>query len=182
MPRIKPYSGTSKERLSHLIRKAQRPALSSTVSFDFKNPVADVASPVHGATKVMTKAKAGNRVDKAVNINYKRLSAEVLLDLPPGELLPFDPMMFPTTMHAILPQINQALGLDLITDEVVNTSLLAIPENGLTITITENSLAWKSGDYLFTYAPYADKQAGRGVNGAIPTDERRRIRVLESSV
>ena len=182
MPRIKPYGGTSKERLSHLIRKAQRPALSSTVSFDFDNPVEDTASHVIGATKVVTKAKTGHRIDKAVNVGYKRLSAEVLLDLPPGELLPFDPMQFPTTMHAILPQINQALGLDLVTDEVVNTPLLSIPENGLTITITENSLAWRPGDYLFTYAPNADKQAGRGVNGAIPTDERRRIRVLETSV
>ena len=182
MPRIKPYGGTSKERLSHLIRKAQRPALSSTVSFDFDNPVKDIASPVNGATKVVTKAKAGNRIDRSVNIGYKRLSAEVLLDLPPGELLPFDPMQFPTTLHAILPQINQALGLDLVTDEVVNIPLLTIPENGITITITENSLAWKPGDYLFTYAPHADKPASRGVNGAIPTDERRRIRVLESSV
>lgn len=182
MSRIKPYQGTSKERLSQLVRDAQRPPLASTVSFDFNQPIADTDSEVIGATIVETTAKTSKRTDPPVNVNYKRLSAEVLLDLPPGELLPFDPLLFPTTVHAILPVINQALGLNLLPEEVVNTSLLTIPENGITITITENSLAWRAGSYLFTYAPHADKQAGRGVNNAIPTDERRRIRVLELPV
>lgn len=179
MPRIKPYQGTSKERLSQLIRDAQQPTLPQTVSFDFEQPVADTDPNVIGSTSVMATAKTGNRVDPAVNVNYKRLSAEVLWDLPPGELIPFDPMIFPTTTHAILPAINQALGLNLLPEEVVNTPLYSIPENGITITITENSLAWRAGSYLFTYAPNADTQAGRGESGAIPTDERRRIRVLE---
>lgn len=181
MSRIKPYQGTSQERLSQLIRDAQQPALASTVSFTFDEPVAVVDSPI-GATNIMTTAKAGSRIDPPVNIRYKRLSAEVLWDLPPGELLPFDPVIFPTTVHSILPIINQALGINLIPEEVVNTTIMTIPENGITITITEKSLAWKAGDYLFTYAPNADKQAGRGVSGAIPTDERRRIRILELPV
>ena len=92
--------------------------------------------------------------------------------------MPFNPITFPTTMHAILPQLNEALGLNLVASEVSNVALPDIPVNGITITIT-TSLAWLPGEYFFKYVPGATRPAARGVTGAIPTDELRRIRVLE---
>lgn len=178
MSRIKPYQGTSAARLSQLIRSAQQPALPSGVAFQFGLPTAGT-KPVPGSTAVVVEARAGARRDAPVTINYKRLSLEALKRLPAGELVPFDPILFPTTMHSILPQINAGLGLDLSEDEVVDVALPGIPVNGLTITITATSLAWLPGEYFFPYAPAADQPAGRAVSGAIPTDEKLRIRVLE---
>lgn len=178
MSRIKPYQGTSANRLSQLIRNAQMPVLPGNVAFTFGAPKPGT-KPVPGATEVVVAATTGKRQDAPVTVNYKRLSVAVLNRLPPGELVPFDPMIFPTTMHAVLPQINAGLGLDLTPEEVEDAELPSIPINGITITINESSLAWLPGDYFFLYAPAADQPAGRGENGAIPTDERRRIRVLE---
>jgi hypothetical protein len=178
MSRIKPYQGTSHARLSQLIRSAQNPPLPSGVSFEFGVPEVG-GRPVPGATKITLQAKVRARVDPQTTVHYKRLGLDVLNKLPDGELVPFDPIIFPTTMHAILPQVNAGLGLDLSADEVDDMLLPAIPVNGLTIKINSKSLAWLAGEYFFPYAPHADQPAGRGVSGAIPTDERRRIRVLE---
>lgn len=178
MSRIKPYQGTSHARLSQLIRSAQNPPLPGGVSFNFGTPETG-ARPVPGSTKISVAAQVRARIDPQTTVYYKRLGLDVLNKLPVGEIVPFDPIVFPTTMHAILPQINAGLGLDLSTEEVDDVLMPSIPVNGLTIKINANSLAWIAGDYFFPYAPHADQPAGRGVTGAIPTDERRRIRVLE---
>jgi hypothetical protein len=81
-----------------------------------------------------------------------------------------------------LPQINAGLGLNLVASEVVDAALDSIPVNGLTLTITTTSLAWLAGDYFFPYAPNSKQPAARNVDGNIPTDEKRRIRVLEKPV
>lgn len=181
MSRIKPYKGTSQARLSQLIRSAQSPALPSNVNFDFGAPTAGSA-PVEGSTTVSAEAYSTGRRDQPVDINYKRLSVDALKRLPSGELVPFDPIIFPTSVHAILPQINAALGLDLVTSELEDTVLPSIPVNGLTLTVTEASLAWLPGEYFFSYVPDAPVPGARGEDGRIPTDERRRIRLLEEPI
>jgi hypothetical protein len=148
------------------------------VSFEFGTPEAG-ARPVVGSTKIALQAKVRARIDPQTTVYYKRLGLDVLNKLPDGELVPFDPIIFPTTMHAILPQINAGLGLDLSAEEVDDALMPVIPVNGVTIKINSNSLAWIAGEYFFPYAPHADQPAGRSETGAIPTDERRRIRVLE---
>jgi hypothetical protein len=138
-----------------------------------------VAGDTPGKTSVSTVAHAGKRTDFAETVTYTRLSVEALTRLPDGELVPFDPIAFPTTMHAILPQVNAGLGLNLVPEEVQDMELPSIPINGLNLTITEASLAWLPGEYFFPYVPAADQPASRSEVGTIPTDERRRIRVLE---
>jgi hypothetical protein len=123
-----------------------------------------------------------HRRDPPVELNFKRLSIEALSRLPVGEIIPFDPILFPTSVHAILPQINKALGLDLVTSELEDTVLAEVPVNGLTLTLTASSLAWLPGEYFFSYAPNASQQTARGMGGSIPTDELRRLRVLEVPV
>lgn len=176
MPRIKPYQGTSYERLSTLIRNAQKPALPKSVTFVFESLVGEVDSEV---TSIVAVAKVNKRVDPAETLQYTRLSLGVLFHLPVGELLPFGQMSFPTTVHAILPLINEALGLNLIPEELEDTELPTIPVNGLPLTVTSVSLAWLPGTYLFAYPPGADQPVARSEQGAIPTDERRRMRLLE---
>ncbi|BAW19128.1 hypothetical protein [Ralstonia phage RP31] len=181
MSRIKPYAGTSQARLSQLIRSAQQPVLPSAVNFNFGAPELGSA-PVEGSTTVQAEAYTTTRQDEPLAINYKRLSFDALKRLPPGELVPFDPITFPTTVHAILPQINAGLGLDLVTSEVEDTPLDTLPINGITVTITDTSLAWLPGDYFFPYTPNAPLPAARGENGQIPTDQNLRIRVLENTI
>lgn len=181
MPRIKPYQGTSHDRLSQLIRNAQQPPLPLEVSFIHGDPRRG-PYPGVGSTTLDTRAVTAIHTDIPVAVNYDRLSVEALQRLPAGELLPFDMISFPTWMHDILPKINEAIGLNLSTDEVLDVELLEIPDNGFTITITEASVAWLPGEYLLTYAPNSILSAGRGVNGAIPTDEKHRIRILENPI
>lgn len=178
MPRIKPYSGASASRLSTLIRKAQNPPLPEAVTFTFGAPAVGTV-PVAGATVVDVTASVNGRQEDPVAVDYKRLSGDALHRLPPGELVPFNPITFPTTMHAILPQINEGLGLNLTTDEVLNVDLPNIPVNGITLTIRPASLAWLPGEYFYRYAPNSVRASARGAGLGIPTDERRRIRVLE---
>lgn len=181
MPRIKPYKGASQARLSQLIRSAQQPVLPSGVNFTFGSPSAGPEA-VEGSTTVSAAAYATGRNDPPVDINYTRLSLDALSRLPAGEIVPFDPILFPTSVHAILPQINAALGLDLVASELVNAPLPEIPANGLTLTVTTDSLAWLPGDYFFPYAPNAGQQVARSTGNGIPTDELRRLRVLEVPV
>lgn len=178
MTRIKPYLGTSNERLGNLIRRAQQPVMSSQVSFTYGTPL-HVEGGEEGRTEVEVVAKYNRRTDAPTMVTYNRLSIDALNRLPAGELVPFDPMSFPTTTHGILPQINEAMGLSLVPDEVVDAPIPVIPPNGINLTITNQSLAWIPDDYLIYYAPHSIQPAGRGVNGAIPTDENNRIRVLE---
>lgn len=181
MPRIQPYKGTSQARLSQLIRVAQQPVLPADVNFTFGAPQAG-SEPVDGSTTVSAEAYQANRHDPPVDIHYTRLSVDALKRLPAGEIIPFDPILFPTTVHAILPQINKALGLDLVGSEVEDTPLPDIPANGLTIMVTSASLAWLPGEYFFPFAPSAPLPTARGSGGGIPTDERMRLRVLEAPV
>lgn len=181
MSRIKPYKGTSQERLSELIRVSQPSRLPSYVNFNF-GPPRPGPEPDEKSTTVLAEAYTSNRHDAPVAVNYRRLSVDALTRLPPGELVPFDPITFPTTVHAILPQINAALGLDLVTSEVRDEPLDVMPLNGITVKINDTSLAWLAGEYFFPYAPKAPLQTARGQNGGIPTDEKRRLRVLENPI
>lgn len=181
MSRIKPYKGTSQERLSELIRVSQTAHLPSYVNFHFGAP-GPGPEPDERSTTVTAEAYTTTRHDVPVAVNYRRLSLDALKRLPQGELVPFDPITFPTTVHAILPQINAGLGLDLVTSEVQDFPLDEMPLNGIYVTINDTSLAWLAGQYYFPYATDAPAQVARGQNGGIPTDERRRLRVLENPI
>lgn len=182
MPRILPYKGTSHARLSQLIRDGQNPVLPSNVNFEFGQPSQGPHTENPGSTTIATVAYAPQRRDPSIDIDFFRLAGDAPKRLPPGELIPFDPILFPTSVHAILPQINQALGLDLVDSEVEDTALPTLPVNGLTIKILPGSLAWLPGEYMYGYAPNSIQPARVAEGGALPVDERRRIRVLEKPI
>lgn len=181
MARTKPYGvKNSKQRLSDLIRANQTPPLTPLVVFDFTD-LGPGNLPVDGATSIKARAYTTDRDDLPRTIQYKRLSVDVLHELPVGELVPFANFETPTTFHAILDKFNEATGLLLEPHEVVNTDIDEIPEEGITITITDTSLAWLPGEYFFRYAPGATSTypAKRGAGAGFPTDHLGRLRIKE---
>lgn len=148
MPRIKPYAGTSQTRLSELIRNAQQPPLPTAVQYTFSNLRTGTAS-VDGATDVTVVASVGPRTDPAIDINYQRLSIDVLSLLPPGFIEEVPVQELPFSIHDILPEINAALGIDLLPEEVVDEVFTEALET-YPLTINEPaSYAWYSSVYYF---------------------------------
>ena len=178
MARIKPYRGKSKERLNAMIRATTVPAIPKDITLLISDTV-EQEQGQNTNSKVDVRAVMSHGVSAPITLKYRRLNIGMLKRLPNGELLPYKDIAFPTTVHQILPIINEALGVDLHWSEVINDRVDSIPANGLTIRINENSHAWRAGTHLFGYAPGADGQAARGQDLRIPTDERKRIRVLE---
>lgn len=156
MERIKPYGGTSLARLSNLI-KASNPKLNrSDVSFEFGTPVAAtgwlnttlfarpiVNSTLHVSTTVTPTPALFEE------IQYRRLSLNVLRMLPLCEIRPVENITLPFSIHEVLPEINKALGLNLTTDEVINHRY----ENAMTTykleIANDTNLAWLKSEYLF---------------------------------
>ena len=113
------------------------------------------------------------------DLTYKRLEINCLNWLPAGELLPYADIKFPTTTHAILSIINEALGVNLKPEEVVNETISAIPVNGLKVVIAPGSYAWIDKEALFIYTPNAPSRAARNLDRRVATDKKGRIRVMK---
>lgn len=180
MARIKPYRGKSKERLNALIRGSTVPSIPQDITL-LIDDVVRKQQEENTNTEVDVRAVMLHGTSEPITLKYRRLNIGHLKHLPTGELVPFENISFPTTVHAILPIINEALGVNLQWQEVINDRIDSIPPNGLTIRVNEASHAWLQGSHLFGFAPGADGCAARGVDNRIPTDERKRIRVLEKN-
>lgn len=149
MARIKPYGGTSLARLSELIRVSQQPILPENVKYSFSDLMGGMDHS-EGDTVVTVVASIGTRVDDPVVVHYRRLDIGILAQLPDGFVLPVPVVEVPFTTHAILPQINEALGLELTTDEVLNETFTEQLET-YPLTISGNkSFSWVDSTYNFT--------------------------------
>lgn len=180
MARIKPYRGKSKDRLNAMIRATTVPAIPRDISLQISDEIKQEKKD-NTNSAVDVQAVMQHSISEPITLRYRRLNVGHLKYLPNGELLPYENIVFPTTVHQILPIINEALGINLHWSEVINDIIESIPPNGLTIRVNENSHAWLPGAHLFGFAPGADGAAARAVDKRIPTDERRRIRVLEKA-
>lgn len=155
MNRVKPYKGRSTHRLADLIKEANPKLKRENISFEFGSPV-----PVVGwlNTELMvrpivldTPNTCGCETVPALfeKIRYRRLDLNVLNLLPACEIKPVENVSVPFNIHAILPQINEALGLDLTADEVVDRRY----ENAATHYKLEirgdHNLAWAPSFYMF---------------------------------
>lgn len=150
MARIKPYAGTSKDRLSALISKSQTPVLPSAVSYVFSN-MREGTSSVDGATDITVVASIGSRVDAPEDVSYQRLDIDVLSLLPSEEIELVPALEVPFSIHDILGEINTALGINLLPEEVVNEEFTEQSEI-FPLTITSESLAWVPSVYMFRMA------------------------------
>lgn len=152
MPRIMPYAGSSHTRLSELIRRAQNPALPESTSFSFSN-LRVGSGNFDGDTVVTAVATLGSRVDDPIDVTYRRLGINALSMLPPDVLSVVPARPPPFSIHEILPDINEALGLNLTPDEVLD-QLFKESKETYPLTIKQAaSYAWYASVYNFKMAP-----------------------------
>lgn len=152
MPIIKPYAGTSIDRLKELIRTQQTPVLPKSVNYSFSNLRLDNPE-LEGTTIVTVVASSGRRVDSPVDLHYHRLNIDELSLLPLGYTKPVEAVFVPFTTHSILDKINKALGIDLIPEEVLNETFDVQAER-YPLTITGNkSYAWVDSTHWFKMLP-----------------------------
>lgn len=145
MARLTPYAGTSHVRLADLINTSQVIPLPPSVEFEFDN-VRAVTSERYGETLVRVKPTLYGKPAPIQDLRYLRLSLDVIWELPEGSILPIEDVVYPTTLHELLPLINDKLGLDLIKQEVLDYAITERP-NILTLNIVDQCLAWMPGPY-----------------------------------
>lgn len=152
MARIKPYAGTSFDRLAALISSAQTPPLPNTVHYVFSD-MQGSSDPLDGSTEISVVASIGSRVDPAKVVQYERLSIDVLSLLPDGEVEAVPAIEVPFSTHQILGQINAALGIDLLPEEVVDQVFTEQSEL-YPLTINNNSLSWLASVFQFKMSSF----------------------------
>jgi hypothetical protein len=147
MTSSKPYLGTSQDRLTALINAANGTNLVEGVDFTFGLPQA-TTGPRGENTKVVLTPCAGTLYKGPVTVYYNRLPITVLNDLPVGFVKPVLIDTFPFCMQNALGAIDDALGLVLLPEEVVNICYQT-PQDHYPLTITDKSLAWLPGTLTF---------------------------------
>lgn len=141
----KPYSGTSKDRLTALINQDNNTSLVENVDFTYGIP--EVFSGNNGRnTRIKLTPLTGEKSEAYVN--YWRLSITALDQLPDGYIEVVQIPQLPFTIHSVLDAINTALGLDLTPDEVVNETHTE-PKTSYPLKIRTGSFAWLPSTYYF---------------------------------
>lgn len=144
--RVKPYKGESLARLIKLITDAQPFPLPQQVKLELGIPEAEGDEGVTGVDAIAVISQ--DNTQPAVRLQYIRLSLDVLKNLPEGEILSFNDVVFPTSTHKILDIINDRLGLDLLATEVEDIDLPTRPDE-MPVRILEGNYAWIPGLHHF---------------------------------
>lgn len=141
MSRIKPYAGTSRQRLTDLINQANQTNREEGVDFRFSLPVQETGPSGQNTSAVLNPVE-GTLFKSPVKVFYNRLDLSVLADLPAGEIQPVVISSAPFWMRTHLSQINDALGLSLLPDEIHNDYVSEL-SSSYTLRINETfSHAW----------------------------------------
>lgn len=146
MPTIKPYKGLSNDRLTDLINSDNGTTLVEGVDFNY-GPVTESAGTGGRNTAIELIPTDTTQYTSSV-VRYTRLPIHVMGLLPEGEVDSVEISELPFTIHQILPKINEALGLDLTPDEVLNTTHTQ-RHSVYPLTILPGSLAWLPSTYYF---------------------------------
>lgn len=148
MPTIKPYSGNSRDRLVKLINDDNGTNYQYGVEYTFGTP-----SPATGTGGRNTKIRlipTDSTQYGQQDISYWRLPLSVLDQLPAGEIDKVKIDALPFKIHDVLDRINEALGIDLAPEEVLNTEYTLPQEKyQLRIASASSSLAWSYSTYNF---------------------------------
>lgn len=145
----KPYGGTSSSRLTALINSINGRNRVEGVDFTYGTPQA-VVGPSGENTRVTLTPVPGTYYNGPVDVHYTRLSIALMDNLPPEFVRPAVINQFPFTIRNVLTEINAALGLDLLPEEVVNTYYSSV-QASYAIEIAPGSKAWLPGT-TFTFA------------------------------
>lgn len=148
MARIKPYSGRSLDRLVALINLNNGLNLTYNTDFTLNNLSSIVGTNGRNSQLVFTPKLF--QFYNNQNIQYRRLSLAVLNTLPAEEIQTVVIQRVPFFTHEILPEINEALGLNLDPSEVLN-ELHTTMVDSYRIKIKDNvsSLAWLDSEFIF---------------------------------
>lgn len=157
MDRVKPYSGKSVTRLANLIKSANPKLNRPDVSFEFGVPVGVqgwlnttlFARPIINSICPTVCTTSMPPPALFEEIQYRRLSLDALKMLPECEIYPVQNVVLPFSIHDILPQINEALGLDLLPEEVVNHRYENAALTYKLEILNDGNLAWTKSHYMF---------------------------------
>ena len=144
-----PYGGLSNDRLTALI-STFNPGLNRVEGVDFTYGQPEEYTDARGRnTKITLTPVPGTQYEGPEDVHYTRLPLSVLSLLPAGFVKPVLIDALPFSIHASLDAINEALGLNLIPDEVEDT-VYSEEQNTYTLTaIGANSLAWLDSTFEF---------------------------------
>lgn len=147
MPSLTPYIGLSNIRLTAMLNKDNNKTLREGIDFTYGDVVAIIGRGGRNAMVRLTPV-SGSGYPNAQDIQYWRLSIDVMGRLPVGstDLVPVPKLPF--RIHGILPVINTALGLNLRPAEVED-SLYTEEASSYALKIVEGSLAWFPSTYNF---------------------------------
>lgn len=147
MAKIRPYKGTSPQRLVALINQENGSDLQLGIDLSFGPPAPWVDEQARN-TKISAIPSPTSIYKKPQDVFYWRLNLRVLDNLPDGVVEKVVIPGFPFSIHSILPAINAALGLDLRPEEVEDT-LYETEQALYSLTIKADvSEAW-IGDFEF---------------------------------
>lgn len=135
----KPYGGTSVARLTASVNRANRKNLKYGVDITFGAPQ-EIAIKGRNTQVDVIPLKNTNKF-KTAPVYYTRLPIGVISALSAGFRKPVEIYSVPFSIHEILPRINAALGLDLVIEEVENTTYTE-RQSSYTLTIKEGSFGW----------------------------------------
>lgn len=147
MDHLTPYGGLSTNRLTAMINQDNRSALRYGVDFTFGQPELFAGTGGRNTRVKLVSLKPNRYWDEW--IYYRRLPLTALDRLPEGMVKPVPISSLPFSIHQLLPQINAALGLDLVQEEVEDATFFA-PQSDYPLRIVDaNSVAWYNSDFHF---------------------------------
>lgn len=148
MPTLTPYRGRSSARLTALINAANNKNIVEGVDFTYGTPVAISPDTMGRNTKVTLHPATGSHYKAPQDIFYTRLGIDALTRLPPDSVDAVLIWGIPFSVHQMLPNINFALGLDLLPEEVEDTVYNA-EQPTYTLRLLNTSLAWHDSVFQF---------------------------------
>lgn len=147
MANLTPYRGLSTQRLTAMINQDNRSALRHGVDFTFGQPELFADNNGRNTRVKLISLKPDRYRDEWVY--YRRLPLTALDRLPSGMVHPVAIASLPFSIHQILPQLNAALGLDLVPSEVQDANF-STPQSDYPLRIVDaNSVAWYDSDFHF---------------------------------
>lgn len=142
-----PYKGTSKNRLLDMANDDNGTSYTIPEDVEFEG-VRQNSGPA-GRNTAITAIPTDTSKQSQV-LRYTRLPLSVLYDLSRDQLRPVKIESVPFKIHDILDEINDALGLDLLPEEVTNNEYTEIKGiYTLRIAGATSSIAWTSSSYDF---------------------------------
>lgn len=140
-----PYKGSSSDQVLNLANGQNSKTYQLGVDFNWGDVEPAQASGGRNSRIRLISLKADYADDW---LYYRRRPPASIAKQPEGDIQEIEMPALPTTTHAILDLINEALGLDLAADEVENLTYSEVASE-YPLMLKATSLAWTSGTYMF---------------------------------